>query len=379
MSKNFDYTAIARRFYARFPVLTYVSIQINFWVVANILLGVIMHLNALSISQTFISAEPGRLAPIIIVAIIFGILYGTGLGLTDYYLDKTIFRKQPLGKIILIKTVMSLGVLILLLLFLRFVLFDLLISPSAYIADFTLSHTSWKYLFYIGVIYYFFMTLVINFINQVNRKYGPGILIPLLLGKYRNPREEERIFMFMDLKSSTSLAEKLGHLKYSSFIRDSFMDINLVLLPFNAEVYQYVGDQIVVTWRVSDGLKDFSCINFFFACEKQFLDRAHHYTKQYGFLPHFKAGLHMGKVTVVEIGDIKRDIAYHGDTLNTAARIQSVCNEYNRKFLISEFLLEKIDLNPNLRMESLGMIQLKGKTTMVGIASVDLLEKDSQP
>ncbi len=44
----------------------------------------------------------------------------------------------------------------------------------------------------------------------------------------------------------------------------------------------------------------------------------------------------MGKVTAVEIGDIKRDIAYHVDTLNTAARIQSVCNEYNKDFLVSE-------------------------------------------
>ena len=100
------------------------------------------------------------------------------------------------------------------------------------------------------------MTLVISFINQVNKKYGPGVLVPLLLGKYRNPQEEERIFMFMDLKSSTTVAEELGHLKYSSFIRDCFMDINQVLLPFNAQVYQYVGDEIVVTWTVSDGLKD---------------------------------------------------------------------------------------------------------------------------
>jgi len=200
----------------------------------------------------------------------------------------------------------------------------------------------------------------------------------LLLGKYRNPQEEDRIFMFMDLKSSTSIAEKLGHLKYSSFIRDSFMDINQLLLPFNAAVYQYVGDEIVVTWGVNDGLRNFSCIRFFFACEKQFLARDQYYTKHYGFLPHFKAGLHMGKVIAVEIGEIKRDIAYHGDTLNTAARIQSVCNEYNKSFLISEYLLEKIGLNHSFKTEPLGMIQLRGKTTKVGIASVDWSERDLQ-
>ena len=371
MSKEFDYTAIAQRFSARFPVLTYVSIQVNFWVIANILLAVILHLQTSSIIQFFKLARLSSLRSGILVAIIFGILYGVCLGLTDHCLDKKLFRKQPLGKIILFKTVISLSLLILLLALIRFVLYDLFISFSLYNEDFNLSDRSWEYLFYILVIYYFFMTLVINFINQVNKKYGPGILIPLLLGKYRNPREEERIFMFMDLRSSTSLAEELGHLKYSSFIRDSFMDINLMLSPFNAEVYQYVGDEIVVTWRTRDGLKDFSCVRFFFACEKQFLDREQYYTKHYGAVPLFKAGLHMGKVTVVEIGEIKRDIAYHGDTLNTAARIQAACNQYNKKFLISEYLLAKLDLKHDLRTEALGMIQLKGKIIKVGIASIE--------
>jgi adenylate cyclase len=215
------------------------------------------------------------------------------------------------------------------------------------------------------------MSLVINFINQVNRKYGPGILVPLLFGKYRNPKEEERIFMFMDLKSSTSLAETLGHLKYSALIRDCFMDINRILLPFNAQVYQYVGDEIVLTWKLNDGLKNYSCIRFFFACEDFFQERKEHYTNNYGFVPFFKAGLHLGRVTAVEVGDVKRDIAYHGDTLNTTARIQSVCNDYGKKFLVSNVVLERVILENRFNAQALGTIQLRGKTTKVGIASIE--------
>jgi adenylate cyclase len=374
MSKKFDYTALALRFSAKFPVFTYVGTQINFWVIANILLVVIMHLQSMIIDHTFKLQVTGRLGPMILVAIILGISYGVSLGLVDYYLDKRFFRKKSLGKLILFKTILSLGVLIVLLEFVRYVLFDLIISPSFYIPGGTLPRESWRYFFYILLIYYFFMTLVISFISQVNRKYGPGVLVPLLLGRYRNPREEERIFMFMDLKSSTSTAEKLGHLKYSSFIRDCFMDINQVLMPFRAEVYQYVGDEIVVTWREKEGLKDHSCIRFYFACKRQFEDRAGYYMAQYGFLPDFKAGLHTGKVTAVEIGEIKRDIAYHGDTLNTAARIQSVCNEFNRDFLVSEYLLKRTDLHQSIRTEELGMILLRGKTAKIGIVSVDWVE-----
>jgi adenylate cyclase len=87
---------------------------------------------------------------------------------------------------------------------LRFALFDVLIAPSLNAQVTMLSDESWKYSFYLLLIYYTFITLIINFVNQVNKKFGPGVLAPLMLGRYRNSREAERIFMFMDLKSSTT-------------------------------------------------------------------------------------------------------------------------------------------------------------------------------
>jgi adenylate cyclase len=378
MAKKFEYTTLANRYTARFPVLTYVGIQANFWIIANILLVAIMNLQFQIISQAYKIPVAGRFGSMLLIAAILGVLYGVTLGLTGYYLERKIFRKLPLGKVILFKALGSLAFLILLVWLMRFVLFDLYISPSLNIPGITLNEASWGYLFNLLLIYYFFMTLVISFINQVNQKYGPGVLLPLLLGRYRNPREEERIFMFMDLKSSTTTAEKLGHLRYSAFIRDCFADINEVLFPFRAQVYQYVGDEIVVMWAESEGLKNHLCIRFYFACKKQFQDRAHYYMKNYGFLPEFKAGVHIGKVTAVEIGEVKRDIAYHGDTLNTAARIQSVCNEYHKDFLVSEYLLGKIEIDQRMKTETLGMILLRGKTAKVGIVSVDWVDREEE-
>lgn len=374
MAEKFEYTTLAQRYTARFPVLTYVGTQINFWIVANILLVAIIYLQFQIIGQAFKIPMGGRFGPVLLIAVTLGVLYGVSLGLSNYYLDRSVFRRLSLGKVILFKALGSLAILILVLWLVRFVLFDSFIAPSLNMQGVTLNEESWKYTFHVLLIYYFFMTLVISFINQVNKKYGPGVLVPLLLGRYRNPKEEERIFLFMDLKSSTTTAEKLGHLRYSSFIRDCFMDINAVLLPFHAQVYQYVGDEIVVTWTEREGLKNHFCIKFYFACKKQFLVRAEYYTTNYGLLPEFKAGVHTGKVTAVEIGEVKRDIAYHGDTLNTASRIQSVCNDYNKSFLASEYLFQKIGLDQNIKVESLGMILLKGKTEKVGLVSIDWVD-----
>lgn len=374
MGTRADYTTRALRYTARFPTLTYVGIQTNFWIVANFLLVVIMHLQSRIIGQAFDLPVGARFAPMVVIALALGILYGISLGLAGYYLDRKVFKKLPMGKVILLKGLGSVAVLFVLMWLLRFVFFDWILSRALGLEGITLNEESWKNFFYLLLIYYSFMTLVINLINQLNDKYGPGVVLPLLFGKYRNPREEERIFMFMDLKSSTTIAEKLGHLKYSALIRDCFMDINDVLLPFQAQVYQYVGDEIVLTWPEREGLEDNLCINFYFACVKQLGDRATYYQDNYEVLPEFKAGAHVGKVTAVEIGEIKKDIAYHGDTLNTASRIQSVCNEYSKSFLISEDMFRKIGNHQVMKTEALGMIPLKGKAAMVGVVSVESIE-----
>lgn len=148
-----------------------------------------------------------------------------------------------------------------------------------------------------------------------------------------------------------------------------------MLYPYRAQVYQYVGDEIVVTWPESEGLKNSFCIEFYFACRRQFHDRASYYMTRYGFLPDFKAGAHAGTVTTVEIGEVKRDIAYHGDTLNTASRIQNVCNDHNRSFIVSKILLDKLGSRPyHLHTAELGSVLLKGKTKEIELVSVDWMD-----
>lgn len=374
MAKKPDYTTLAYRYTARFPVLTYVGTQANFWILANLLLVVIMHLQSHIISQTYNVVLPGAVGSLALIGLILGILNGIVLGLTGYYLDRKVFTRQSSGRTIVLKTLTSLGLLVFTIMLLRYVFFNPLISSSLHLPG-PLNEESWRSMFHLLMVYYFFMSVIISFINQINKKYGPGILLPLLLGRYRDPKEEDRIFMFMDLKSSTATAEKLGHLKYSAFIRDCFSDINEVLYPFSAQVYQYVGDEIVVTWPESEGLKNHFCIGFYFACQKQFQKRADYYLASYGLLPDFKAGAHAGPVTTVEIGEVKKDIAYHGDTLNTAARIQGVCNEHGKSFLVSKLLLDKVGTHPDMKTEDLGMMLLKGKTSQVGIVSIKGMEK----
>ena len=205
-------------------------------------------------------------------------------------------------------------------------------------------------------------------LRQVNLFLGSNNFWKLFRGKFYTPREEERIFMFLDLHSSTTHAENLGHITYSKMIQDCFNDLGVVV-ENEAEIYQYVGDEAILTWKLQDGLKDQNCLHAYFNFKQQLDKRKEHYLQQYKCIPYFKAGINAGIVTVAEVGKYKKEIAYHGDTINTAARIQGKCNELNQELLISEYLKNKLSII-DFGFDKLGSIELKGKESEILLYAV---------
>ena len=83
----------------------------------------------------------------------------------------------------------------------------------------------------------------------------------------------------------------------------------------------------------------------------------------------YKAGINLGQVTVVEVGVLKRAIVYHSDVLNTAARVQALCNEHGKTLLVTQAVKEKLAGTP-FAFEFVGDILLRGKAQTVGVYSV---------
>lgn len=228
-------------------------------------------------------------------------------------------------------------------------------------------------MFYVILIYFFIIGVLIEIFYDVDSKLGKGVFIKLIFGRYFKPKKEERIFLFMDLKSSTHYAEKLGHFKYSRLIQDCFKDLTYAVKKNRSKIYQYVGDEAVLTWKVKDGLKKNRCIQLFFDFRSIIESKESYYQVEYGLIPVFKAGAHLGKVMVAEVGELKSEIAYHGDAINTAARIQGLCNTYDSRLLISKDLLTKLrDLNGSMKQfKYLKQIVLKGKEIPVDIYTLN--------
>ncbi|WP_198148361.1 adenylate/guanylate cyclase domain-containing protein, partial [Elstera litoralis] len=218
---------------------------------------------------------------------------------------------------------------------------------------------------------FFFVVLFIE-VMQINQIMGRGTLGRFVMGYYHRPRLENRFFLFIDLIGSTHLAETLGPLAYQRFLNGVFQAASDPISDHQGEIYQYVGDQMVVTWTDAAGtggrkgaVRPLDCV---FALKQTLANLAPAYLKDYREAPAIRAALHYGEVVVGEIGDAKRDIAFHGDVLNATARLEGVAREYQGFFIASAAALDR--LGPagwpsGYDYRRLGPLPLRGKAAPV--------------
>ncbi len=220
------------------------------------------------------------------------------------------------------------------------------------------------------VVYWLILFAITQLFIEINEKYSPGVFIDILIGKYTQPKIENRIIMFMDLKDSTPIAEKLGHVENFKFIRDFIYHVSMAIIEHDGRIYQYVGDEIVVSW-VCNKENTAKCMAAIIDARKNLQKNGHHFRNSYGIIPEFRVGLHIGDVTVGQIGVIKKDLAMSGDTMNTTARIRSACNELNQKFIMSKDFMDNSDLK-QWQGESLGIVDLKGKQIDIELFAIKI-------
>ncbi|WP_460219245.1 adenylate/guanylate cyclase domain-containing protein [Psychroserpens sp. MEBiC05023] len=344
------------------------TLTVTFWISAATLF-ILVRFYAYGEEEGLKYVNPKNIVPFtewLDFGVILGVIIGVFYAIIEFVFERYISQKLNLIFIIFLKTIIYILLMIISLSYITF------LAEARMDIDLNNDIGWWRTnaLFWLCTIYFLLMTLVYSFIKIANDKLGSGVFLKTLVGTYRKPKEEKRILMFLDLKDSTSIAEKLGHRTYSQCIQDCFSDLNKVLVKYDAEIYQYVGDEAVISWNYNKGVKKNRCVHLYFAFKEELEKRSDFYQRHYDIEPFFKAGLHGGDIMVAEVGTIKKEIAYHGDVINTTSRIQSECNTYNENLLISNQLLEQLNLESIYRSVALGQIQLKGKQEIINISSI---------
>jgi adenylate cyclase len=213
----------------------------------------------------------------------------------------------------------------------------------------------------------FALTFAFLFVLQVSRIVGGRTLRDVVLGRYRRPRTEERFFLFIDIAGSTMLAERIGAAAVHRFLGRVFQVAAGPIDDHRGEIYQYVGDEIVVTWTVARGREDGAALDCFFAVDRALASAAREFQRDFGAAPAVRGALHAGSVIAGEVGASKRAIVFHGDVMNTAARLEQASRDLGRRFVVSGDALARLPHRDGHGLEDLGLQPLRGREAPVHV------------
>ena len=214
------------------------------------------------------------------------------------------------------------------------------------------------------------VTLLLVLLRQAGQLVGERTFRMIVRGRYRRPRAEERFFLFIDIVGSTPVAEKLGALSVHRYLNRIFQETSDPVDDHGGEVYQYVGDEIVVTWLVPEGRKGAKPLACFFAIEAALAAAAPEFEREFGTVPKLRAALHAGEVVTGEAGGSRRAIVFHGDVMNATSRIENLTRTLGHPFLVSEDARARMEGTGLYEFTDLGPQALRGREAPLRVYSV---------
>jgi len=207
-------------------------------------------------------------------------------------------------------------------------------------------------------------------IHEVTKKFVPNEFIRLLgrtaLTDVRLGDQAEKIVtvLFTDIRDFTSLSEQMTPEENFRFVSSFNERLGPIIRAHDGFINQYLGDSIMAIFPG----KPIGALNA--AIDMQKAVCALNIERLAQGLPIIKAGLgmHTGPLIMGITGDENRlDAATISDTVNTAARIESLTKYYRSPLLLSGETLRLIDNPDKYHLRHLGKVRLKGKHNLLSI------------
>jgi class 3 adenylate cyclase len=207
-------------------------------------------------------------------------------------------------------------------------------------------------------------------IHEVTKKFVPHEFIRSLgketLTDVKLGDQVEKIVtvLFTDIRDFTTLSEKMTPEENFHFVSSFNARLGPVIRSNNGFINQYLGDSIMAIFpeNPEDALR--AAVGMQKAVHELNNER-----KEMG-LPLIKAGIgmHTGSLIMGITGDeFRMDAATISDTVNTAARIESLTKYYKSPLLLSDHTLQFLNGQNNFHFRHLGSVKLKGKNNLLSI------------
>lgn len=177
---------------------------------------------------------------------------------------------------------------------------------------------------------------------QVEELMGRRMFLGFLLGRYERPVAEERVVLTMDLVGSTTLAERMGDLRYFRFLNTTYSLMTDAILRNEADIHKYVGDEVIFTWPMRIGVRYENCLDLYFDIIDRIALHENDLKREFGVVPQYRAALHGGRVISAQIGHTKRALELSGDVMNSVSRMLGLAKDMKVDLLVSAELLARI-------------------------------------
>ncbi|HKB24801.1 MAG TPA: CHASE2 domain-containing protein [Methylomirabilota bacterium] len=313
--------------------------------------GVEIHANAL---ETLVAGNPIREIPAWVSAVLAVVA-----GLVGSALVVRLRALRALGTAVLLWVVLTLGA------FAGFALADVWMRGMAGTVALVLGYGS---------------TVVEHFVREqrekrrLSRFFSPDVLRSVVRGSDENALESSRrlvTVLFSDLRGFTSISEKLQPEQVAEMLREYLTEMTQIVFKHGGTVDKYIGDCVMALYNVpfEDAEHAVKAVRTGLEFQERTLAAAARWEEKYGVTIRNGVGINTGEAIVGTLGSQQRlEYTAIGDTVNLAARLESITKDYHAAIIISESTYEYV--KGQFPTRGLGEVTVKGKSVPVKIYAV---------
>ncbi len=179
--------------------------------------------------------------------------------------------------------------------------------------------------------------------------------------------QEEMTIMFTDVRSFTSLSERMTPKENFDFINSLLSNIGPIIREYGGFIDKYIGDAIMALFPgpVDDAVQAAIAMRKRLAVYNEERRANEQAPIEIGI------GIHTGGLMLGTIGETQRmEGTVISDAVNTAARLEGLTKRYNVHLIISEDTLHRLADTGNYHYRILDRVQVKGRHKAVSVYAI---------
>ena len=223
-------------------------------------------------------------------------------------------------------------------------------------------------------------TVLENFVREqrekqrLSRFFSPDVLRAVVRdrdGQSLRPRRRLVTVLFSDIRGFTTISERLQPEQIDEILREYLTVMTEVVFRHGGTIDKYMGDGIMALYNApyEDPDHALNAIRTALEFQERVIPFSARWQAKLGVSIRCGVGINSGEAIVGSLGSRQRnEYTAVGDTVNLAARLESVTKDYGVPIIISEFTYEHV--RGQFPTSELGTVTVKGKSQPVKIYGV---------